>query len=123
MGLDRWREAQDWPPPGSRQADYYLISQGRANTRQGDGILSTEMSRSQATDTFRSDPARPIPSKGGRGVEPSYQGHWRPWDQSSIEMDPDVLVYTSPPLKAALEVASPPSLRPFTCRATPGIPM
>jgi predicted acyl esterase len=37
MGVNRWRDAADWPIPGTRFTKYYLHSLGEANTRFGNG--------------------------------------------------------------------------------------
>src|ERR1700735_2191640 len=39
MGIDQWRDEQDWPLPDTSYTDYYLASAGRANTADGDGEL------------------------------------------------------------------------------------
>lgn len=105
MGLNDWRECYRWPPQATRSVNYYL--NGNAKGPTDDGGLSLTPSTSDAVDTFLSDPATPIPSKGGRGVAPSVVGDWGPWDQRGIEALPNVLVYTSPPLAHDLEVVGP----------------
>ena len=107
MGINEWRHAFRWPPQATRWVDYFLTSEGRANTVSGDGVLSATAPEQGHSDTFVSDPARPVPAKGGRDVEPTYTGAWGPFDQSRIEQHPQVLVYTSPPLGEDLEVAGP----------------
>lgn len=107
MGVNDWREAFRWPPQETRMVDYFLRSAGNASTSGGDGSLGTEAATSAGYDTFVADPERPIPSKGGRGVEPTYEGAWGPFDQSRIEENPEVLVYTSAPLEREVEVAGP----------------
>ena len=37
MGIDQWRDEQDWPLPDTSYVDYYLDGSGRANTADGDG--------------------------------------------------------------------------------------
>src|SRR6202034_1692788 len=37
MGIDQWRDEQDWPLPDTRYVPYYLHGSGRANTAAGDG--------------------------------------------------------------------------------------
>src|SRR6185437_6947132 len=39
MGIDQWRDEQDWPLPDTRYVPYYLHGSGRANTAAGDGVL------------------------------------------------------------------------------------
>ena len=42
MGANTWREAEDWPIPGTRFTTYYLRSHGQANSMYGNGQLTTE---------------------------------------------------------------------------------
>ena len=39
MGTNEWKTAAAWPPPGVTMVDYYLSSQGNANTMYGAGTL------------------------------------------------------------------------------------
>ena len=39
---DGWRDVDGWPPSTSTPTDWYLHSDGRANSKYGDGSLSTE---------------------------------------------------------------------------------
>src|ERR1700728_1135982 len=56
MGIDQWRDEQDWPLPDTRYVPYYLRGSGRANTAAGDGELSPEAPAQAAADTFLYDP-------------------------------------------------------------------
>ena len=42
MGLDQWREEEDWPLPDTQFRPYYLHSAGHANTATANGTLSNE---------------------------------------------------------------------------------
>ena len=42
MGANRWREADDWPIPGTRYQPWYLRSDGSANSMLGDGLLTPD---------------------------------------------------------------------------------
>ena len=108
MGLNDWRKSFRWPPQATRWMEYYLRSDGHAGSPEGDGALSTEPAPKAGSDTFLSDPEKPIPARGGRDVEPTYNGDaLGPYDQRKIEQNPNVLVFTSPPLERDLEVAGP----------------
>ena len=107
MGHNDWRHAYEWPPRETRFTDYFLASDGKANTSAGDGRVTTHPSESAALDRFQADPDHPIPGKGGRDVEPTEVAAWVPLDQSRIEQLDDVLVYTSPPLAEDVEVVGP----------------
>jgi hypothetical protein len=108
MGANQWRSADSWPIPGTRFTEYCLHSRGAANTRFGNGWLSTEKpTADQAPDRYRYDPANPVPSKGGHSccrAEPAPVG---PFDQAQIQERADVLVYTTPPLEQPVEVTGP----------------
>ena len=72
MGIDQWRDEQDWPLPDTRYVPYYLRGSGRANTAAGDGRAQHQsLRRKTATDSFLYDPLRPVPRLGGRVMLPS----------------------------------------------------
>ena len=68
MGIDQWREEQDWPLPDTRYVPYYLHGSGRANTAAGDGELSTEP---PGADRDGHLPVRPAAA----GAQPGRAGH------------------------------------------------
>ena len=74
MGIDQWRDEQDWPLPDTTYVDHFLESGGRANTLEGDGALSTQPPTSDAADTIVYDPADPVPTLGGRIIAPVGAG-------------------------------------------------
>ena len=114
MGANLWKEADDWPIPGTEPRRLYLHSRGSANSSSGDGTLDWRPPRgSEPGDVYRYDPLDPVPSIGlrlmyGRGGGPTPHG---PFDQGRVESRPDVLVYTSEPLAKALEIAGDTTLR------------
>jgi putative CocE/NonD family hydrolase len=114
MGKGQWRSAQQWPPANSHMTEFYLHSQGQANSCFGDGCLSQHAPAGQPEDTFAYDPACPVPTCGGPvcpspsmsngrsaqlGAEPGA------FDQRVNESRDDVLVYTSEVLRNGLELA------------------
>lgn len=106
MGDNVWRDAQAWPPEGFTPTSFYLSSQGKANSRQGDGRLTREAPQGHASaDTFRADPAKPTPSNPITKERPLRAAVWGPVDQRTTEDGQDVLVYTSEPLTAPLTFA------------------
>lgn len=108
MGADKWREAEDWPIPGTRFTTYYLHSRGAANTRFGNGVLSTEPpGDDEAPDRYRYDPANPVPSRGGHSCCTPDVAPVGPFDQAEVEERADVLVYSTPPLDQPVEVTGP----------------
>jgi uncharacterized protein len=115
MGENRWRAANEWPVTGTRFTKYYLHSKGHANSRTGDGRLSPNAPNGAETpDRYRYDPGNPVPSTGGAicctGSPDMPDG---PVDQSKVEERPDILVYTTEPLRDGIEVTGPLELRLF----------
>jgi len=103
MGANQWHDAQDWPT--AMGTLLYLHSDGRANSRKGDGALSSSQPAEQeAPDVFVYDPEVPVPAPGGPGaLSGSY-------NQASLESGNNVLVYTSEPLATPLHVFGSPRL-------------
>jgi putative CocE/NonD family hydrolase len=100
LGIDRWRDETAWPLARRREETWYLRSNGRANTRHGDGRLSPEAPTSdEPADMYAYDPADPTPSVPGRAARP-----WGSVDQGPIEDRDDVLCYTSDELETDTEV-------------------
>jgi putative CocE/NonD family hydrolase len=107
MGVNRWREARDWPPARMRVVTFYLESRGRANTLSGDGELEQHPAEHAEPDRFVYDPRNPVPTAGGAVCCDPRKFPWGPTDQRVVERRPDVLVYTSRPLRRDLEVIGP----------------
>ncbi len=116
MGINEWRTADAWPPPGATRTKLYLRSAGKANGVQGDGALSRERpGRSESPDRFTYDPENPVPTVGGAMIGALNVPGMRPGpiEQSSIESRPDVLVYTTEPFKEETEISGAVTLRLF----------
>ncbi len=106
MGINRWQSADSWPPAGAKPLTYFLGSGGKANTLSGDGVLSAASSSADHPDAFTYDPMSPVPSTGGNVCcQPGLVGG--AMDQQKLEQRPDILVYTTPPLKEGVEVSGP----------------
>ena len=112
MGVNQWQEADEWPLPNTNYTPFYLHSNGKANTRFGDGHLTTEKPENDEkhVDQFVYDPTNPVPTTGGGTL---YEGVAveGPYDQRTVEEREDVLVYTSDVLDAPLEVTGPVSVK------------
>lgn len=104
MGIDQWRDEQDWPLPDTQYTDYFLGGSGRANTAHGDGVLTPDAPGPDVADTFEYDPADPVPTLGGRMIMPSSLNAVGPVDQRPIEDRDDVLCFTTPVLEEPVEV-------------------
>ncbi|MDE0362769.1 MAG: CocE/NonD family hydrolase [Rhodospirillaceae bacterium] len=100
-------EANGYPPAGTQYKELFLDSDGRANTRAGDGRL-LDAPKSGGADSFTYDPQHPVPSVGGNlccGIE-SVADHYLTGaaEQAGVESREDVLVYTSEPLENSMVV-------------------
>jgi uncharacterized protein len=97
LGENSWREANTFPV----EAKYtlFLHSDGRANSRKGNGTLSTVISvADEPCDIFVHDPEVPVIAPGGP-VAASGQ-----FDQAALELGNIVLVYSTEPLEEPLWV-------------------
>jgi putative CocE/NonD family hydrolase len=112
MGKNQWRSEAAWPPPEAKPVHYYLRSTGKANTAAGDGFLSAT-AKPGAQDSFVYDPANPVPTVGGPLCCDSEHLPPGPRDQREVEARKDVLVYSTPPFEADLEVTGPVALDLF----------
>ena len=105
---NRWLAADQWPPAEARIERWHLGSGGRANSRNGDGVLAPGAASTAPFDEFRYDPMDPVPTRGGpvccTGDKRIVAG---PANQADVESRDDVLVYTSAPLARALRIAGP----------------
>jgi len=104
MGKNEWRNADSWPPAGTKYRKWYLRSDGKANSRNGDGMLSFDAPVDEPSDRFTYDPGNPVPSLGGHTCCTGTDTEAGGYDQSGIEERDDVLVYTSPALEKGIEV-------------------
>jgi len=107
MGVNRWRDEQEWPLARTRYTALYLAGKGHANTGKGDGELVWKMEKKSKPDQFTYDPRDPVPTMGGAVCCDPKIFPWGPMDQRSVEKRKDVLVYTSEALKQDLEVTGP----------------
>ncbi len=104
MGANKWRDEREWPLARTQWTAYYLRSNGRANSRFGDGSLATEAPPAdEPPDRYRYDPARPVPFI----TEPTSSQIGGPDDYAAIERRDDVLVYVTEPLATDTEVTGP----------------
>ena len=111
MGKNEWRTHGDWPIPGTKFKNYYIHSEGKANSSSGDGILNeTKPENNENVDIYNYDPSNPVLTVGGTGpaggpvVSPVSAG---PKNQFEIEKREDILIYTTTPLKKDIEISGP----------------
>ncbi len=91
-GSAQWRDLQAWPPHDGSHA-WYLNG----------GAFSPDDHDRTGSSSFRYDPADPTPSVGGQLLSAEAG----PRDNRAVEARPDVLVFTSEPLQAPLDVLGP----------------
>jgi putative CocE/NonD family hydrolase len=106
LGDKAWKTYDTWPPAGAERVTYYLASDGGANTAAGNGRLVLSRPRKEARDSYTYDPMNPAPSLGGQVCcfNAAVPGSF---DQSKMQARPDVLVYSTEPLRAPVNVTGP----------------
>lgn len=105
MGSNVWQAAEEWPPKKAELKTYYLSSDGKANSINGDGVLSTKKPKAKnSPDSFVYDPMNPVTSYGGNVCCTGNAVKGGAYDQQAMETRQDILVYTTEPLKEGTEV-------------------
>jgi hypothetical protein len=107
MGLNKWQTSDTWPPKGAGPVTFFLSSGGKANTLNGDGVLTNATPPADSPDKFDYDPMNPVPSYGGNVCCTGNAVQGGAFDQRKMEERPDILVYTTDPLKEGIEVSGP----------------
>jgi len=110
MGANVWRGEDDWPLARAKDTKYFLHSNGKANSLRGNGTLTPSAPARESEDSYVYDPAKPVPTVGGPLCCDSQ--HWQPGprDQRGLEARDDVLVYSTAPMAADMEVTGPVTL-------------
>lgn len=103
MGINEWRDEDEWPLARARTERFYLASDGRANSLSGSGALVGRPEGSDY-DVFVYNPLDPVPSRGGKSCCWAETSPMGPKDERSVEVRNDVLVYTGEPLERPVEV-------------------
>lgn len=104
MGSNKWQQSETFPPANTEMQSFYLTSGGKANTRNGDGQLTSTAPKEDKPDAFTYDPMNPVPSYGGNVCCTGNAVVGGSFDQSKMELRDDILVYTSDELKEGVEV-------------------
>lgn len=107
MGINKWQSSETWPPGGAKEMSLFLSSAGKANTLEGDGVLADAPPSADNPDRFEYDPMNPVPSHGGNVCCTGNAVVAGAFDQRKIEARPDVLVYSTDPLKEGIEASGP----------------
>jgi hypothetical protein len=106
MGINKWQEAETWPPAKAESVTYFLNSGGNANSLYGDGVLSRiAADKKSISDGFTYDPLNPVNSYGGNVCCTGTAIQGGAFDQRKMETRNDILVYTSEPLSEGIEVS------------------
>ncbi|GAC1361215.1 MAG: CocE/NonD family hydrolase [Ktedonobacteraceae bacterium] len=104
MGENNWRDEEEWPLARTAWTLYYLHSAGHANSRFGDGSLSTSKPEAgQPVDSYRYNPAEPVLFI----TDPTSSQIGGPDDYAALQERSDILVYTTEPLTTDIEVTGP----------------
>ena len=86
----------------------YLHSEGHAESRKGDGVLSTAAPNTdEPRDIFIYDPETPVLAPGGAAA---LSG---PFNQAQLELGNNLLVYTTPPLENPMHILGSPRTHPL----------
>ncbi len=118
MGVNQWREEDDWPIPGTDYQSFYIRSEGSANSVRGNGVVVKSKPSRLTEDSYVYDPLHPVPTTGGNNCcgTPTPSG---PRDQRPLERREDVLVYTSEVLTDSLAIAGPITMKLFAATDGP----
>jgi putative CocE/NonD family hydrolase len=99
MGANQWRDEASWPLERAVPTPFYLRGGGAASTSDIDGRLDMQRpSGDEPADLYLYDPADPVLTEASGGYSRA------PFDPTPLQSREDVLVYTSAPMDAPLEV-------------------
>lgn len=104
MGSNEWKSAEEWPPADTKMTTYYLNSNGKANTLNGNGTLTKKKATKDNPDSFVYDPMNPVSSLGGNVCCTGNAVEGGAFDQQKMEENPNILVYTTDVLAEGVEV-------------------
>lgn len=96
MGQERWESYSSWPLQ-TEVTELYLESNGKSQTRDGDGKLAVRPSLNETKSALNLDPHHPVPIRGGNVLVAGYESGV--FEISDIQGRKDVLVYTSEPFQ------------------------
>lgn len=95
MGTNQWRSEEDWPLARAKDTALYLNE---------DKTLTWSVPElDEAGSGFTYDPADPVITRGG-SIQMASDFPAGPFDQRAVEARDDVLVFTTDPLEADIEI-------------------
>jgi putative CocE/NonD family hydrolase len=97
MGANEWRTASAWPPVEAETKTLFLGAGGR--------LTLDAPQEASSTDSYSYDPDNPTPTLGGSILSNLYPPG--SVDVSEAQRRPDVLTYTTAPLRQDLDVVGP----------------
>ena len=106
-GCNEWVGLDSWPSRGADTLEFFLSSTSGANTRRGDGTLSTDSPRHAGADVIRHNPLVPVefqPDSAGFAT-----GRFT-LDQAHITARDEALVYTSVALAESCAILGRPKI-------------
>ncbi len=111
MHARRWREAEEWPLPGTAWTPWYLGS---------DGVLTPSAPAADTGETtYIHDPNDPVPMRGGQsgvfagGIDGGNEWTAGPRDQRALDGRDDIVRFTGDVLAEDFEVTGPVTVRLF----------
>jgi hypothetical protein len=105
MCSNKWQSSEIWPPENTEMTTFYLSSNGNANTLNGDGKLTSIRRKvDNKSDSFSYDPMSPVKSNGGGVCCQGNAVEGGAFDQQEVELNENILVYSTMPLKNGIEV-------------------
>lgn len=102
-GTNTWRRYSAWPPPEAELRSLYF--------REAGGLSFQPPEDADASDSYVSDPAKPVPWVGYTAL--AMPEEYMVADQRFAASRPDVLVYATEPLEEDLTLAGPISAKLF----------
>ena len=104
MGENKWRFEHEWPLKRAQATKFFLHSEGRANSLNGNGRLEQTGPGEESPDIFTYDPRLPVMSIGGHSCCVDMLTPMGAFDQRPQEHRNEVLVYTTETLAEDVEV-------------------
>jgi putative CocE/NonD family hydrolase len=113
MGINEWRDEQEWPLARAQRYELYLSAGRPANTPAGKGQLVRQAPPHAGKDHYLYDPRDPVPTLFGPGLFTATA------DQKPLAHRQDILVYQTEPLEQPLEVTGHPELQLYAFSSAP----